>query len=55
MAVDAEGRLIAVVALEIARGQIHAVNALANPDKLRHLGPVADAGAQTAGARTSRP
>jgi RNA polymerase sigma-70 factor (ECF subfamily) len=39
---DAEQRLIAVVALEIAGGQIASVSAVANPDKLAHLGPVGD-------------
>jgi RNA polymerase sigma-70 factor (TIGR02957 family) len=39
---DAQQRLIAVVALEIAGGQITSVNAIANPDKLAHLGPVGD-------------
>jgi hypothetical protein len=34
---DAEGRLLAVVALEIAGGQITHVNSVANPDKLTHL------------------
>jgi RNA polymerase sigma-70 factor (TIGR02957 family) len=39
---DAQQRLIAVVALEIAGGQITSINAIANPDKLAHLGPVGD-------------
>jgi RNA polymerase sigma-70 factor (TIGR02957 family) len=39
---DAQQRLIAVVALEIAGGQITSVNAIANPDKLAHLGAVGD-------------
>jgi len=39
---DAQQRLIAVVALEIADGQITNINAIVNPDKLTHLGPVAD-------------
>jgi RNA polymerase sigma-70 factor (ECF subfamily) len=40
---DGEQRLIGVVALEIAGGQITNINAIVNPDKLTHLGPVADA------------
>jgi RNA polymerase sigma-70 factor (TIGR02957 family) len=39
---DREGRVLGVVALDIADGQIQGVNSIANPDKLRHLGPVAD-------------
>jgi RNA polymerase sigma-70 factor (TIGR02957 family) len=39
---DAEGRLISVIVLDVADGQIQAVSAIANPDKLGHLGPVAD-------------
>ena len=31
-----------VISLDIADGQIQAVSAIVNPDKLRHLGPVAD-------------
>jgi RNA polymerase sigma-70 factor (TIGR02957 family) len=40
---DAEERLISVVALDIADGQIRGVSAVSNPDKLTHLGPVGDA------------
>jgi RNA polymerase sigma-70 factor (TIGR02957 family) len=39
---DARQRLIAVVALEIAGGQISSISAIVNPDKLTHLGPVGD-------------
>ena len=39
---DAEQRLIAVVALEIADRQIASISSIVNPDKLAHLGPVAD-------------
>src|ERR671937_1668444 len=39
---DREGRLISVAILDIADGQIQGVSAIVNPDKLRHLGPVAD-------------
>ena len=37
---DAHRRLIAVVGLDIAGGQITAINSIANPDKLAHLEPV---------------
>jgi RNA polymerase sigma-70 factor (TIGR02957 family) len=39
---DAQKRLIAVGALNIAGGQITSINVIANPDKLTHLGPVGD-------------
>jgi RNA polymerase sigma factor (sigma-70 family) len=39
---DAEERLIGVCALEIADGQIVSFSSIVNPDKLTHLGPVAD-------------
>jgi RNA polymerase sigma-70 factor (TIGR02957 family) len=39
---EAEGKLISVLALDIADGQIQAVRSIVNPDKLQHLGPLAD-------------
>src|SRR5262249_767967 len=39
---DAQQRLVGVVALDIADGQITGISGIANPDKLTHLGPVAD-------------
>jgi len=42
---DREGRLIAVMILDVAAGQIQGVSSIVNPDKLRHLGPLADLGA----------
>jgi RNA polymerase sigma-70 factor (TIGR02957 family) len=39
---DARQELMAVVALEIAGGQITGVKSIVNPDKLAHLGPTAD-------------
>jgi RNA polymerase sigma-70 factor (ECF subfamily) len=39
---DGQLRLIGVMALEIAGGQITSINSIVNPDKLRHLGPVGD-------------
>ena len=35
-------RLIGVMALDIAGGQITSISSIVNPDKLAHLGPVAD-------------
>jgi ketosteroid isomerase-like protein len=42
---DREGRLIGVMVLDVAEGQIQGVSSIVNPDKLRHLGPLADIGA----------
>jgi len=39
---DSEGRLINVMAIDIAEGQVQGIRSIVNPDKLRHLGPVAD-------------
>ena len=39
---DREDSLIAVMILDIAEGQIQGVSSIVNPDKLRHLGRVAD-------------
>jgi RNA polymerase sigma-70 factor (ECF subfamily) len=45
MVLDPSERLIGVVALDIAEGgQIQTVTSVVNPDKLRHLGPLADLG-----------
>jgi RNA polymerase sigma-70 factor (TIGR02957 family) len=41
---DPDGRLVNVMALDIADGQVQAVRSIVNPDKLRHLGPLADLG-----------
>jgi RNA polymerase sigma-70 factor (TIGR02957 family) len=40
--IDAQQRLIGVMALDIGGGQITSINSILNPDKLAHLGPVAD-------------
>ncbi len=42
MMFDSSGSLINVVVLDIADGQIQSVRSIINPDKLRHLGPLAD-------------
>ena len=39
---DGQERLIGVLALDVAGGQITSVSSIVNPDKLAHLGPVAD-------------
>jgi RNA polymerase sigma-70 factor, ECF subfamily len=39
---DAQGRLVNVLALDIDKDGIRAVRSVINPDKLRHLGPLAN-------------
>ncbi|MHB1491065.1 MAG: hypothetical protein ACYCTH_11330 [Cellulomonas sp.] len=38
---DIEGKVAGVMVLDVANGQIQGVSSIDNPDKLRHLGPVA--------------
>ena len=45
LAYDPAGRLVSVLALDIADGQVQTVRSIVNPDKLRHLGPVGDVNA----------
>jgi RNA polymerase sigma-70 factor (ECF subfamily) len=39
---DADGRVGAIMSLDIADGVIQAIRSVINPDKLAHIGPVAD-------------
>jgi RNA polymerase sigma factor (sigma-70 family) len=39
---DADGRVVGVVELDVADGVVQTVRAVANPDKLGHIGPVSD-------------
>jgi RNA polymerase sigma-70 factor (TIGR02957 family) len=39
---DGDGRLIGVLALDVAEGQVRGISSIVNPDKLRHVGPVGD-------------
>jgi RNA polymerase sigma factor (sigma-70 family) len=48
---DARQRLLAVVALEVAGGQVTSIGAIVNPDKLTRLGPVGDFGSLWGSAR----
>jgi RNA polymerase sigma factor (sigma-70 family) len=45
LVLDAQQRLIGVLALDIADSHVTGVSSIANPDKLAHLGPVGDFGA----------
>jgi RNA polymerase sigma-70 factor (ECF subfamily) len=40
---DAAGRVINVMTLDVLHGQVQVIRSVINPDKLQHLGPVADA------------
>jgi RNA polymerase sigma-70 factor, ECF subfamily len=40
---DRDGRVLAILTLDVLDGQIQAIRSVNNPDKLRHVGPVADA------------
>jgi RNA polymerase sigma-70 factor (TIGR02957 family) len=42
VAYDAKGRVVSVIALDIAGGLVQAVRSVVNPDKLQHLGPTSD-------------
>jgi RNA polymerase sigma-70 factor (ECF subfamily) len=48
---DREGRVISVMTVDVADGRIQGVRSIVNPDKLRHLGPVADVNALLREAR----
>lgn len=48
---DPEGRVIGVMSIEIAGGRIQAMRSVVNPDKLEHLGPLADVNALLPGLR----
>jgi hypothetical protein len=39
---DGDGRLLGVLALDVAEGQVSGISSIVNPDKLRHVGPVGD-------------
>ncbi|MFI1974900.1 RNA polymerase sigma-70 factor [Streptomyces wedmorensis] len=44
---DRDGRVLQAIALDVLDGHIQTIRAVLNPDKLAHLGPVADAWAIT--------
>ena len=51
LALDRDGHVLSVLALEVRAGEVHAVRSVVDPDKLRHLGPVGDYGALLEAAR----
>ena len=46
-----DGGLIGVMALELGDGQVRAVRSIVNPEKLEHLGPLADVNALVSSLR----
>jgi RNA polymerase sigma-70 factor (ECF subfamily) len=51
---DGQQRLLGVCALDIVDGQVSRVNSIVNPDKLAHLGPLADVDELRALVRSTR-
>ena len=51
LSTDPDGRLLGVLAVDIADGRVQTVHSIVNPDKLRHLGPVGDLNALLGEAR----
>jgi RNA polymerase sigma-70 factor (ECF subfamily) len=56
---DRDGKVLTAMVLDVVDGQIQTIRSVTNPDKLAHLGPVADAWAISRevnhAARTARP
>ena len=50
---DRDDKVINTLTLDVLDGQIQAIRAVSNPDKLGHVGPVADARALAREARTA--
>jgi RNA polymerase sigma-70 factor (TIGR02957 family) len=44
MLLDEDERVFAVMAVDIAEGQVQSIRSIVNPEKLEHLGPVSDLG-----------
>jgi len=55
MAFDAQDRLVAVIGLLIADGQVQAIHSIVNPDKLRHFDRVGDLRGLARASRRPRP
>ena len=51
---DRDGKILNTLALDIADGRIQTIRSVINPDKLAHVGPVADAWAITREAQRAR-
>jgi RNA polymerase sigma-70 factor, ECF subfamily len=51
---DRDGKVLNILSLDILDGQIQAIRSVINPDKLQHIGPVADAWAVLREANQAR-
>jgi len=51
---DRDNKVLSTVTLDVVDGQIQTIRSVNNPDKLRHVGPVADAWAVTREANQAR-
>ena len=51
---DRDGRVVGTMTLDVLNGLIQTIRAVLNPDKLRHIGPVADAWAVNRDVRAAR-
>jgi RNA polymerase sigma-70 factor (ECF subfamily) len=51
---DRDGKILHVMAVDVRDGRIQTIRAVINPDKLGHLGPVADAWAIDREVRQAR-
>jgi RNA polymerase sigma-70 factor, ECF subfamily len=51
---DRDGKVLSTLSLDVLDGQIQAIRSVSNPDKLAHLGPVADAWALRREANQAR-
>ncbi|MFG2971629.1 RNA polymerase sigma-70 factor [Streptomyces sp. NPDC048331] len=51
---DRDGKVLHVLAFEMLEGQVRTIRSVVNPDKLAHLGPVADAWAVDRAVREAR-
>ncbi|MFJ9725750.1 RNA polymerase sigma-70 factor [Streptomyces sp. NPDC101209] len=51
---DRDGRVVSAMMLDVADGRVRAIRSVINPDKLAHLGPVADAWALRREAERAR-
>jgi RNA polymerase sigma-70 factor (ECF subfamily) len=54
MLLDSDERVVGVMSIDVADGQIQAIRSVVNPDKLGHLGEVGDAAAMVRRARGAR-
>ncbi|MFJ2258547.1 RNA polymerase sigma-70 factor [Streptomyces sp. NPDC087844] len=52
---DRDGKVLHILALEMLDGSVHTIRSVINPDKLGHLGPVADAWAVDREVRSAIP